>query len=180
MDIKEGHIKDQSCYNFYSYLKANESIVHKIHEGKNGNFLYIPFNVPSSKNSKRIVQIPVKGKKGVKRPMLINSKLVEQYKKNTDSIYEGYKFPFRDLEGFLPKPMDVTFFFVRKDRRAFDFNNASQIVQDLMVKYDWIDDDDSRTMYPVFGGFVVDKEMAGVVIKIEKVEPSSFESNNQH
>lgn len=170
MDIKEGHVKDHSCYAFYSYLKGLEAIVYKINKGKNGNYLYIPYNVPSSKNSKRIVQIPVKGKKGVKRPMIINSKLVETYKKNTHHIYEDYASPFRDVEGHLSKPMDVTFFFIRKDRRAFDYNNASQIVQDLMVKYNWIDDDDSRNMYPIPGGFVVDKEMAGVIIKIDKID----------
>lgn len=39
-----------------------------------------------------------------------------------------------------------------------------------MVKNEWIEDDDIHNLIPHFTGYVVDKERAGVIIKVLKNE----------
>ena len=64
------------------------------------------------------------------------------------------------------KPYDIEFTFYRKTKRKFDYINAAQIVQDLMVKYGWLDDDNCTEMKPYFGNYVHQKKNPGVLIKI--------------
>ena len=55
-----------------------------------------------------------------------------------------------------------------KTKRKFDYINAAQIVQDLMVKHGWIDDDNCTEMKPYFGNYVHQKDNPGVFIKVLK------------
>ncbi len=119
--------------------------------------IFIPFNVPSSKNSKQWT-----GK------YLINSKTTREYIKNTKKFYKEGKEKFLKLIEGLEKPYTVSFFFIRNSKRKFDYINPAQTVQDLMVKNGWIEDDDIHNLIPHFSGYVVDKERAGVIIKILK------------
>lgn len=119
--------------------------------------IYIPFNVPSSKNSKQWT-----GK------YLINSKTTREYIKNTKKFYQEKKDKFLKLTEGLEKPYTVSFYFIRNSKRKFDYINPAQTVQDLMVKYGWIEDDDIHNLIPHFKGYVVDKERAGVIIKVLK------------
>ena len=59
-------------------------------------------------------------------------------------------------------------FFLRSSKRKFDYINPAQTVQDLMVKYDWIEDDNCDIIVPHFSGYRVDKENPGVIIKVLK------------
>lgn len=72
----------------------------------------------------------------------------------------------------LNKPLHISFYFIRSSRRKFDYINPAQTVQDLMVKYGWIEDDDIHNLVPHFHGYEVDKEKAGVIIKVLKNEKS--------
>ena len=121
--------------------------------------IYIPFNVPSSKNSKQWT-----GK------YLINSKTTREYIKNTKKFYQEEKDKFLKLTKGLEKPYTVSFYFIRDSKRKFDYINPAQTVQDLMVKNEWIEDDDIHNLIPHFTGYVVDKEKAGVIIKVLKNE----------
>jgi hypothetical protein len=127
--------------------------------------IYIPYNVPSSKNSKQWT-----GK------MLIHSKTTRTYIKNTKQLYIKAKEEFdkqlvqvlggKNIEQHLPLHIDM--FFLRSSKRKFDYINPAQTVQDLMVKYGWIEDDNCDIIVPHFSGYRVDKENPGVIINILK------------
>lgn len=122
-----------------------------------GAHIYIPNNVPSSKNSKRWT-----GK------ILIASKTVMQYKKNGDTVkawIQG-KSQFRKLVEGLKMPYKVGFYFVRDSKRKADYVNLAQLPLDLMQYYGWVDNDDMDSVIPVFLGYEVDKQRAGVYISV--------------
>jgi len=124
--------------------------------------IFIPFNVSSSKNSKQWT-----GK------YLINSKATRAYIKSSKPFYVKERKKFLKLIKNLPKPYHVSFYFIRNSRRKFDYINPAQTVQDLMVKNGWIEDDDIFNLWPHFHGYEVDKEKAGVIIRVLKDEGKS-------
>jgi len=117
--------------------------------------IFIPGNVPSSKNSKRWT-----GK------MLINSKTVMRYIKETQGYYLEYKIPFKKQLQQKEFPVKISFKFIRGSRHKFDYINPAQTVQDLMVKNGWIEDDNAEFMIPVFEQYEYNKDNPGVYITI--------------
>jgi len=117
--------------------------------------IFIAGNVPSSKNSKRWT-----GK------MLINSKTVMKYIKDTKSQYECYRSDFKEMVAGKKFPVTVSFKFTRGSKHKFDYINPAQTVQDLMVKNNWIEDDNCDYIIPCFEVYEYDKENPGVEIKI--------------
>jgi len=122
--------------------------------------IFIPGNVPSSKNSKQWT-----GK------MLIHSKPTRNYIRDTKQHYiqakEEFKSQVVNKAGIeLSYPIHIDFYFIRSSRRKFDYINPAQTVQDLMVKYNWIDDDNCDIIVPHFSGYHVDKNNPGVLIKV--------------
>lgn len=117
--------------------------------------IFIPFNTPSSKNSKRWT-----GK------MLINSKQVMNYKKATQKSWISNKPIFLEMIKNKTKPLKIGFYFIRNSKRKFDFVNVAQLPLDLMQEYKWIDDDCMIEIVPFFLGYHVDKENAGVEITV--------------
>ena len=132
------------------------------------NEIFIPFNVSSSKNSKQWT-----GK------YLINSKATREYIKKSKKYYVEQTERFIELTKDLPKPLHISFYFIRNSKRRFDYINPAQTVQDLMVKYGWIEDDDIHNLVPYFHGYHVDKENPGVIIKILEDEQNNFNSGNK-
>ena len=63
-------------------------------------------------------------------------------------------------------PYNIEFTFIRNSRRKFDYINPCQTVQDLMVKYDYIEDDNCDCIIPSFGEYQYNKENSGVIIKV--------------
>tara|TARA_R110000868_G_scaffold78892_3_gene224674 strand:- start:327 stop:710 length:384 start_codon:yes stop_codon:yes gene_type:complete len=122
---------------------------------------FIPGNVPSSKNSKRVVRL----KTG--RTLVIGSKLTMQYAKDTEWLYKRFGAQFRKACAVSEKPYKVTFKFHRMGKHKFDYINPLQTVQDLMVKYGWIDDDNADELIPVFEKYEYNKLAPGVTITIE-------------
>lgn len=115
--------------------------------------IFIPGDVPSSKNSK------IKTASGV-----FNSKAVRKYLQNigvknfssSKKTVEEYKTRpnlFRQSVGqyFYSSgyPVFVGFHFVRKTKMKFDFHNMCQIIADLLVAHDFIQDDDIEHFIPV-------------------------------
>lgn len=119
--------------------------------------IYIKGNVPSSKNSKQWT-----GK------MLINSKTVRNYINNFG--FQWYSLEnikaFKNMIKGKDKPYKIGFYFIRDTARKFDYINAAQLPCDLMVKAGMIDDDNCNEIIPVFLGYEVDKEKAGVKISV--------------
>jgi Holliday junction resolvase RusA-like endonuclease len=126
--------------------------------------IFIPGNVPSLKNSKQIISIPVKGRPGVKRPMLTSSKRHKQYKKDTAMYWTTLGLGFVKIVKPLPKPLHIHFQFIRGSKHKFDYTNALDTVQDLMTEFGWIDDDNADEILPIIEQYQYDKENPGVFI----------------
>lgn len=120
--------------------------------------IFIPGNVPSSKNSKQWT-----GKR------LIWSKAALEYVEKTKWLWTISAAEFKELVSMSEKPYIVGFYFVRDSRRLFDLINPLQTVQDMMVSYGWIQDDNICEIIPVpvcVDGkyYHVDPDKAGVYI----------------
>jgi Holliday junction resolvase RusA-like endonuclease len=117
----------------------------------------IPGNTPSSKNSRIWT-----GKYS------IASAATRKWKLATDEYWKEQAKAFRKESKGLPKPLYVEFKFYRKSRHKFDMINIAQAVQDAMVKFDWIDDDNADELIPVFVPYEYDNKNPKVEIKILK------------
>ncbi len=127
--------------------------------------IFMEGNVPSLKNSKQY--IPGRVTKGGKKipPRLIPSKTVQNYLKEFEYQFQVPKLIIKNT------PVVIAFHFIRLTRHKFDFGNACQILQDLMVKYNWIEDDNMDCLIPVplkLDGkwYSYDKERPGVIIRL--------------
>ncbi len=89
-----------------------------------------------------------------------------KYYKAVAQQMEENAIKFRQAYDCKEKPCYISFKFIRDSRRKFDYINPAQTIQDLMVKYNWIDDDNCTQLIPVFEIYEVDKENAGVYITI--------------
>lgn len=124
------------------------------------NEIFIPGNVPSSKNSKIWT-----GKH------LIWSKAASKYVKDTEKYWISNCNTFRfNASGAIDReaeyPIKISFKFIRGSRHVFDYVNPLQTILDLMVKYGWIPDDNADIIIPVFEQYGYNKENPGVIIKI--------------
>lgn len=140
--------------------------------------IFIPGEVPSSKNSKEIGFLYMSAgaastiyhkKNGVYRPVRLNlnsSKATKRYIKDHTIDYMANRVKFHQMIQGFTAPYRICFKFTRQTRRTFDYINAAQIVQDLMVKNGWIDDDDCKNVRPYFLEYEVDKDNPGVLISI--------------
>lgn len=117
--------------------------------------IFIPGNVPSSKNSKQWT-----GR------YLVHSKATQRYIKESKIYWEKYRKQFHKMIEGRDKPYRIGFYFFRKTKRKFDLINAAQMPCDLMVKHGWIDDDNADEIVPVFLGHEHDKENPGMLISV--------------
>lgn len=144
------------------------------------DLIFIPYNVPSLKNSK------VKTSRGIFSSATVNKYLrllgIQRYSaskkivvgyKTRKNVFEEIRENFEKQKEGAEQPYLIAFHFVRHSKRDFDFNNATQIVQDLLVAHDMLEDDCCRVMIPVplnIDGkwYSIDKTNPGVYIKIIK------------
>lgn len=116
---------------------------------------FIPGNVPSSKNSKQWT-----GR------YLVMSKTMKRYVKETADFWALHAADFKRQSANLPRPLRVEFTFIRDSRRKFDYVNPLQTVQDLMVEYGWLEDDNCEVIIPSFAPYSYDKLHSGVIIRL--------------
>jgi len=140
--------------------------------------IFIHGEVPSSKNSKEIGYIFLKGTqssnimarvRGNLRPVRLNlnsSKATKRYMKERMTEYSLKKSEFQKKLKNFEAPYRVVFSFVRKTKRKFDYINAAQIVQDMMVYTGWLEDDNCEILVPYFEKWQHDKLNPGVFISI--------------
>lgn len=143
--------------------------------------IFIPTEVMSSKNSKRILwkrsgmstsKVQSKTAKGSNMtPYIGKSTQALRYEKETSHMYALNKNRFKSLIKGKQFPIYVEFTFIRKTKSRWDFSNMIQLVQDMMVKHGWLEDDDTRILMPVpplppSKPFHIDKESAGVIIRV--------------
>ena len=140
------------------------------------NSIFIPGEVYSSKNSHTIhMRKPKYGESskwsygGVRMiPFISSSKSVTEYKKQKLAVYRQHTERFIELTDGLPFPLKIEFIFHRRTEGIFDYTNMSQLVQDMMVKSGWIENDDSRHLIPVFKTWKLDRNNPGVWIVVIK------------
>lgn len=149
--------------------------------------IFIRGNVSSSKNSKEIMQMFTgkseccnaeydrktkicskcqKVTKSGKRPVLHNSKVVQEYIETNSQQYIDNRPLFLELSKDHQKPLFVGFYVIRDSARRYDYINCMQLICDLMVKHGWIGDDSTDFIIPLFLGNHKDQAKAGVIIKI--------------
>lgn len=75
---------------------------------------------------------------------------------------------FKEMVKNEKLPYNLSFYFVRDSKRKFDYINALQLPLDLMVKHNWIEDDNCDIVLPIFKGYEVDKDNPGIYISIIK------------
>lgn len=155
---------------------------------KEDRAIFLPFHVPSLKNSKQILQIYT-GKSSCcnaiykklgkghyictkcnnrcqlgKRPIIAKSKTVEKFMNNASPILLQYKKEFFDLITNLPKPLHIGFYFIRGSKHDFDLDNAITTMLDTMKNVEYIYDDNSKEIYSYPIGEHYNKENQGVII----------------
>lgn len=156
-------------------------------ERKEGKMMWVPGNVPSLKNSK------VKTSKGIFSSPTVNKYLrsigIQGYSSSKKTV-KGYKDPSRKnlfemqrpiFDAMLSGkeyPLVIGIHQIRNSKRAFDFSNSVEIIQDLLVAHDFIEDDNVRFMFPMpmtIDGklgikdrnyYSVDKEDPGFFLKV--------------
>lgn len=140
--------------------------------------IFIPGNCPSLKNSK------IKTSRGIFPSKTVKSYLtdlgIQRYSASRKEVI-GYKTKpnkleeLRDLfnkalEGKEP-PVEIGFHFVRKSKHKFDFNNANQIIADLLTAHGIIEDDNMDYFIPYAFKmndkyYTIDKDNPGVYLRI--------------
>jgi hypothetical protein len=120
---------------------------------------FIPYNCPSSKNSKIFTGT-----------FLIWSKTAQEYRRKTLEYWLLSKIEFRkevikavSLNGW---PIKVSFKYIRGSKHKFDYCNPLQTTLDLMVENGWISDDNADIILPSFEPYEYSKDNPGTIIKI--------------
>ena len=141
--------------------------------------IFIPFNVPSSKNSRINTS---RGSFMSKTSKAYLTKLGIQSYSSSKKIVKGFVNRSNIIEQLRPEfekqindkklPLEIGFHFVRDSKRKFDFHNIVQIILDLMTASDIIIDDNMDCVIPFVlkidnKFYSVDKENCGVWIQIK-------------
>ena len=176
------------------YLRNYEVLRRLIMEKK---AFFIPGDVPSAKNSKRILEIytgkstccnstytKTPSKTGTiftchrcgnktrpaKRPIIANSEAAERYKEEKKIMYDSIGYDFVTAVKGRPLPVILGMFFIRSRNQDFDFNNASQIVQDMLVEAKILPDDNCNYCLPLPLGVIYGKSVPGVILFPRSIE----------
>lgn len=140
--------------------------------------IFIPGNVPSSKNSRINTKHGSFASKTVKsylnslgiQSYSSSKKLVKGYV-NKPNLIENLREDFLKQTSGKELPLEIGFHFVRDSKRKFDFHNIVQVVLDLLTAHDIIIDDNMDCVIPFAlkiesKFYSVNKEQSGVWIKI--------------
>lgn len=144
----------------------------------NDNLIWIPFNVPSSKNSRINTSrgsFMSKTTKDYLNKLGIQSyssskKLVKGYV-NRPNLIEELREEFNKQIKDKELPLEIGFHFVRDSKRKFDFHNIVQVILDLLTAHNIIIDDNMDCVIPYAFKindrfYSYNKENSGVWIKI--------------
>lgn len=123
------------------------------------DLIWIPGNVPSSKN----------GKVWTGKFFVVN-KTVASYYRDSRKYYALHKVRFKKLLEGRTKPIVLMLHFIRGSKHKWDFDNACNTILDG-IKGSWIEDDNTELMMPApmaINGqlWSYDKENPGVWIGV--------------
>lgn len=121
----------------------------------------IPLNPIPKKNNTKIITNRATG-----RPMVIQSDRYRQYEKDSAIFLRRHS-----RREPIEEPVNLKCLFYRKDRRPIDLVNLLEAIQDILVKYDILKDDNSKIVASTDGSRVLyDKENPRTEIFIERSE----------
>ena len=119
----------------------------------------IPLPPVTKKNHQQII---VNKKTG--RPMVIPSRQYKQYEKECGWFVQGKGLKIKD-------PVNVKCVYYMPNRRRVDLTNLMEATHDILVKYEVLEDDNSKIIRSVDGSRVLyDKENPRTEITIDKAE----------
>ena len=119
----------------------------------------IPMLCRSKKNSQQIVINPK-----TKRPIVIQSKLYKQFEKDCGLFLNRYKLN-------IDYPINLKCTFIVPDKRKRDIVNLLNAIQDILVKYKVLKDDNYNIVASLDGSSMqIDRENPRCVIEITKKE----------
>jgi hypothetical protein len=116
---------------------------------------FIPLNCPSSKNSKQWTG-----------NALIWGKAAQKYRRETTLIWKALRSSFIKEFESKEKPVRISFTFIRGTHHKFDYSGPLETIQDLMVQFGWIEDDNADIILPVLEVYQYDKKNPGTIIKV--------------
>ena len=166
-----------------SYKKSATKVIQPVFNLNAADVIYIPYNVPSSKNSKRISWIfksmsgsvrafmnTKNGKKSV-TPTIRESQSCVDYRKSTENYWKAYANVFKKMLKGKEPPYIIEFTMIRATKQKWDFHNIIQLPCDLMQEFGWIEDDDIKNILPIpplppKKPFRVDKINTGIEIRV--------------
>ena len=119
----------------------------------------IPLPPITKKNSQQIIV-----NKSTGRPMVIPSKQYREYEKECGWFVQG--------KGMnINEPVNVKCVYYMPTRRRVDLTNLMEATHDILVKYEVLEDDNSKVIRSVDGSRVLyDKENPRTEITIERAE----------
>lgn len=116
----------------------------------------IPMLPRSKKNSQQIITV-------AGRPRIIQSKLYLQYEKDCGYFLKPLKKP-------IDKPINLKCTFIVPDRRKRDLSNLLNAIQDILVHYKILEDDNYSIVESVDGSRILYKKgEEKTIIEIEEV-----------
>ena len=119
----------------------------------------IPVVPRSKKNSQQIIINP-----RTKKPMIIQSKLYANFERECGLYLKKYKCN-------IDYSINLKIEFYVPDKRRRDIANYIEAIQDILVKYEVLKDDNYNIVYSLDGTRIhVDKENPRVEIEITKLE----------
>lgn len=119
----------------------------------------IPMLCRSKKNSQQIVINPK-----TKRPIVVQSKLYKQFEKDCGLFLNRYKLN-------IDYPINLKCTFIVPDKRKRDIVNLLNAIQDILVKYKVIADDNYNIVQSIDGSRIIyQKGKEETIIEITKGE----------
>lgn len=116
----------------------------------------IPIEPKTKKNHQKIIQ--VKGK-----PIIVQSDAYRQYEKDAGWFLKRLREP-------ITEPVNIRCLFYRKTARRVDLTNLLEAIDDILVKYKIIADDDFKILAGHDGSRVlIDREKPRTEIYIEEI-----------
>ena len=138
--------------------------------------IFIPGNVPSSKNSKVMTKRGIFHSKTVSKYLQklgvksYSAKGFENYVRRPN-LFEEAVAPMRKYLRLMEPPHLIGFYFIRDSKRKFDITNVGHIVFDLLVAHHVLNDDDMNNLIPIpiqinNTWYKVDKNNPGVYLYV--------------
>ncbi len=137
--------------------------------------IFIPFNTPSSKNSRINTRSGSFFSPQVRKYLQalgvksfsVSKKVVSDYKNRPNLFREALK----DVDWKQHKPLILGFHPVRKSHRKFDLHNVFQIIADLLQAHDIIEEDNADYLVPVplkidEQYYSIDKDNPGIYLEV--------------